>query len=362
MIGSTYFKFNGQAMPSHWQWLLPEHIRQASFPEESWVNCQRCPSTLNGYHHPARCCTYRPQLSNFLVGLALRDGALPRTLFTTLGPRTFLPLATLEPSAYWLKRADHQRNGTICADVCHFWSAQQGCTIHKYRNGVCATFFCFTQAGDGIWQALADYVLALETTLAWWVLQECGFDLEQVLDHLAALDAQGSPAEVSALWGPYRGREAEFFERAAHLVEDTKEELYTLALGFLAGTGFSFQESIHELSTSADHPHLPLGRAALLALEQQVVDEAARLQLPAAALQLAPGVRFESPRLASWHNYYPTAHRMMVKEASSEGLADFQPLSRDEYQQVEQACGKVVKPNLVIAGLIKRGFLVPKCS
>ena len=138
-------------MPAHWRWLLPSKLLDnLTLPAEPKADCSQCPSTLNGYTHKAHCCTYRPQVSNFLTGLALEEKILSEEKAQMLvANRVFTPLATLETPEATSQQESLRDEAPEELPICHFWKDGVGCGIHKYRNHVCSTFFCFTTAGLG---------------------------------------------------------------------------------------------------------------------------------------------------------------------------------------------------------------------
>ncbi len=358
-VNHTYFIFNSQRMPAHWEWLLGERIRHSPYPQEAWVNCAKCPVKLNHYTHPARCCTYRPQIGNFLTGLALQSGDLPTAKFKDLLQKgVYLPLATLQTPHQFNR--DAMRSDPL---VCHYWKQEVGCTIHKFRNGICSTFFCFTEGGDGIWTLLADYVSALENNLSWWVLEQLGFNLEdflltiQKIDTTAGNKISWDATDLDILWGHYRGKEHRFFIEAAEIIQSVKSQLYFVALDFLEKNP-TFQTVVSKHPDDIGNTHLPFSKNAILQLEQSILDQVGGMKRSIMSVHLSLEARFEASTLPMWKEYYSKAYRILILKNSAGDDIDFQPLSSDEYKQVMEAAKHVVAPSLFLAGLIKRGFFV----
>ena len=80
-----YLFLNSHPMPAHWHWLLPNFILDnLKLPLEPKSELQSVPEQIERYTHKAHCCTYRPQIANFLTGLALSEGILPSGKLNTL--------------------------------------------------------------------------------------------------------------------------------------------------------------------------------------------------------------------------------------------------------------------------------------
>ncbi len=60
--------------PGMWQYLLPEEFKWIKPPRELTADCSRCIKVARGEHDAeCQCCTYFPQVPNYMVGLALMD-------------------------------------------------------------------------------------------------------------------------------------------------------------------------------------------------------------------------------------------------------------------------------------------------
>ena len=176
----------------------------------------------------SKCCTYHPQLHNFLAGAVLADAdpALARArarLEAALAARTGVsPLGVLGPRSYWvLYEATPEAFGRGEELRCPFYDeASGGCGIWRLRESTCATWFCKHDrgaVGEGFWAAARRLLQALERAVA----RHCLVELDLGSDALAAVLAEspagpelGAPADEAAIaraWGPWRGRARELF-------------------------------------------------------------------------------------------------------------------------------------------------------
>jgi hypothetical protein len=187
-----------------------------------------------------KCCTYAPNLPNFLVGAILADdsaAARGRVLERLAAREAVTPLGVARPTAYGvLFDAADDAFGRARGLTCPYYVADGGrCGAWRHRESVCATWFCKHERGRrgfGFWrEALQRLLGELEDALAkWCVLQlEPG---EAALDTLIAspewrggetpltpwaLDRTARAKDYDRLWGRWVGREAEFFARCAEL-------------------------------------------------------------------------------------------------------------------------------------------------
>ena len=227
-------------------------------PAETHATCDACvmlpsagqiltqtPDARTFYFNPStKCCTYVPQLHNFLVGQILLDddpafapgrSSVESRLAARLG---ISPLGLAPPSSYSLQ----YEHGTLAfgrsrAMRCpHYLDEGGRCGVWKYRESTCCTWFCKYvrgAVGQNFWrEALHPLLQTVEHQLAMWCLVELEFDaepLEALLDASARsdaadplkpeeLDGRVEPAEYARLWGRWRGREADLYRECARLV------------------------------------------------------------------------------------------------------------------------------------------------
>jgi len=214
--------------PRYAHWLT--ELLGGTLPEEQAATCSRCAmqvdSVEEGYRFraDAKCCTYVPALANFLVGAALRE--LPP------GPaRVGLDRRVADPGVctpHGLDVSEDERTryqAIVAAETfgrapglrCPHYLEQEGglCGIWRHRNGVCATWFCKHDrgvAGQQFWQAVEALLALVERELSHW----CAC---QLLYHGAATEP-ASPDETVSAWDPWAARPADYYMRAAALVDE----------------------------------------------------------------------------------------------------------------------------------------------
>jgi hypothetical protein len=199
------------------------------------------------FHPSTKCCTYHPDLHNFLVGQILRtdpaDGAAARgraaveeRLARGVG---VTPLGMAMPPAYRLLY--HHSPGLFghaLAMRCPYYIEAEGgrCGVWRHRAAVCATWHCKHERGDvgrRFWQALHQLLAVLERQLARHCVLELDPGEAALVELFPApvnglksdpvrsedLDGVADPARQRALWGRFHGGERELFVRCAELVD-----------------------------------------------------------------------------------------------------------------------------------------------
>ena len=183
----------------------------------------------------SKCCTYHPQLHNFLAGAVLADDGpalapARARLEAALATRTGVsPLGVLGPRSYWLLYdASPEAFGRGEELRCPFYDEPTGgCGIWRVRESTCATWFCKHDrgaVGEGFWAAARRLLQALERAVA----RHCLVELDLGPDALAAVLAEtpagpelGAPADEAAIaraWGSWRGRERDLYLACAEIV------------------------------------------------------------------------------------------------------------------------------------------------
>jgi Fe-S-cluster containining protein len=269
------FAWGRHGMPGLWRHLLPEDALWLELPEERCATCDDCPEVARGvFRADCQCCTYFPQIPNFMLGLALRDPnarapvaeliaaghATPQGLLAT--PRRFLGAVQMEAAETF---------GNDPAQNCPFLEPEtRGCQIYAYRNSVCSTFFCDHDHGDegaGVWSRLQGLMGRIEIGLSHWAMTEVGFDSR---DYLARLDGLAGDIEAvsdadgawslrarEALWGTWLGREIAFFEACADRVLRDRERLFEIAKAEPYREALRFERAVREWLPEAIRDEAP---------------------------------------------------------------------------------------------------------
>lgn len=225
----------------------------ARAPGESRATCAACPLVADPvvggeevrYDASTKCCTYLPELPNFLVGLALADAGPGgeegrRTIRQRIALRSGVtPLGLAMPPLFQLvyNRAAEAPPGAFGRSPslrCPHYQIDTGtCSIWRHRNGVCSTWFCRHDRGHiglRFWMTLKELLRRIEQDLAVWCVLELGLPaaaLAGVLEH----SAEGSEARLASelvhgpagkptarMWSTWLEHEEDFYRNCGQLV------------------------------------------------------------------------------------------------------------------------------------------------
>lgn len=256
-------------LPDLYRGLLPEALSR-EIPPERKATCERCSMCKEGcdnladpvaqsrlFRSDTKCCTFYPRLPNYLVGALLsdEDEALAegrRRVRERIRSRLGASPQWLQPPPKYdlLYQSARGAFGRSAALRCPYYAEGSGsCTIWRYREGVCSTYFCKYVAGaDGqkLWTSIKTYLTLLERQLSRWALLQVAPDLIYAsLDaptrpagtlQLEDVEDQGPPEEeYAALWLGYVGREEELYRGCFEAVRTLSAEEVEKLLG-LDGT------------------------------------------------------------------------------------------------------------------------------
>jgi hypothetical protein len=223
---------------------LVEQLLPGPLPVETRATCASCAMCIEGprqgpvqlsFDPQVKCCSYQPNLANFLVGGVLHGGGQPgrESVVARIARRdgvTPLGLRMTARYAAWYARAKvgfGQARELRCP---HFVESPSGgeCGIWAHRPSTCATYFCKHDRGargDRFWLALKEWMATIESEVALWCAVELGAAEaagpdEKRTDPLSRNEALGEvdPADYRRRWGAWEGRELDYFSRCAEKV------------------------------------------------------------------------------------------------------------------------------------------------
>jgi hypothetical protein len=221
--------------PLYERWI--EEFLQSPPPAESRSTCQDCPmisadparnASEHHFNPRTKCCTYWPELPNFLAGFILQDED-PSFARARAQMETFLvtkemmitPLGATPPPSFFEQYNKLKSFGTDLSLRCPFYQEDQtgNCGIWKYRNGRCATWFCrFSRGSVSVvfWKYMDQLFNAIEKSLSRWCVLQFGFANEALQQIFPPPRTQ---MRISAtMWDQWLGREREFFVECSRSV------------------------------------------------------------------------------------------------------------------------------------------------
>jgi len=277
------------SLPALYRSVFPSFF-QSSIPPETKATCSACAmceasnplhiDSVDGvnrlFRPDTKCCTYHPRLPNYLVGAILSDEDAGmaegrRRIQQKISRGVAVnPQWIKAPSRYNLLYANaRQAFGRSESLRCPYYEPQGGlCTIWRYREAVCSTYFCKYVAGaDGrkFWMTLKTWLTLAEIQLSRYALLQLLPDY--VLLGKDKADNSGGPLTVedlddqrlpekdyTELWHPWVGREEEFYRRCHESVRALSSEEFESLLGIDGIVELSILKRLHGAAVTANLP------------------------------------------------------------------------------------------------------------
>jgi len=246
--------------PGFYHEFLPDFF-QTALPRETSATCTDCamlPSAENQhgnfidtYSAISKCCTYFPEIPNFLVGAILAESdpvyeEAKIRIRSSIEKRIALtPHGLVRPRKYTLlakRTTDFFGKSRLL--ICPFYFREKGyCTLWPYLTATCRTWFCkYDRGQEGLefWHALRVYWEHVQQTLVRYVLLESGFPLEIILQSsrepnsltVEELDDHPPCPELyKHLWGEWAGHEEEFFQQTYDCVTNLTVDAFESLVG-----------------------------------------------------------------------------------------------------------------------------------
>lgn len=249
--------------PGIYRALLPAEFQWLGLPIERFSDCSNCPQVERGECHEAtRCCTYYPQWPNFLVGLALDDPNLKDEIELLIADGRFWPEGLVPtPRRFRVAAIANAKGffGQLLALRCPFYRVKEGgCSIHNYRNSVCATYFCAHDhgtSGEKLWNSIASLLGNAETAVAQWAMNKEGIDpkayakrVDSLANKLGSFD-DGERFDESVakfLWQDRYQDQIAFFKACGQHVLDSIDSLYEIAASQSIVQAFEYEQAIRD--------------------------------------------------------------------------------------------------------------------
>lgn len=229
-------------------------ILDDALPPEPHATCDSCvmiapKGTVNvadksaiWFDASTKCCTYQPALPSFLAGRILKDASLEARLAGDVirariaAREAVTPLGVDVPADRrdrYLRATKEGTFGRTPELKCPHFRAGDGanCGIWLHRNATCATWFCKHgrgALGADVWKRLRDLFALVEARLARWCALELSLPAAAFARLIVSPDAAGErtteeardrEGHYRAVWSTWLGREVEYFERCAGIVE-----------------------------------------------------------------------------------------------------------------------------------------------
>jgi Fe-S-cluster containining protein len=200
-------------LPDFYTKFLPDFF-DLEIPVETFSTCSNCAMACHDenkrkpekkyFSDDVKCCTYFPKLPNYLVG-AILSNTNPeldegrKRIREIIRNKIGVSPAGIYPSKKYEQLYLNKKNGFGNSQtlLCPYFNAEQkNCTIWKFREAACTTFFCKQVggfSGKAFWTSLCNYLIHLQTTLVNHVLFASGYNSHDILSKFPSLSINHDP-------------------------------------------------------------------------------------------------------------------------------------------------------------------------
>ena len=236
------------SVPGFYEPFLPD-VFQTEVPPEPFSDCLNCPMIAASRDEMAdnlskpfapdtKCCTFTPRIPNYMAGAILSDtdpsmeeGRRRITARIKSGEGIF-PNGVYPTHRYhqlYLERSREEfgRNRELLCP--YFIEGRYNCTIWKFREAICALWFCKHLAGTRgreFWNAVLDYMKFMQESLINVSVYMCGLRPVDPYgeggrpEYIALTDVRGAEQQYAALWGEWAGHEAEYYIKCYEIIDN----------------------------------------------------------------------------------------------------------------------------------------------
>lgn len=240
-------------IPAFYTPFLPE-IFQSVIPPEPFSDCLNCPMISSPaddtdseqslpFNPETRCCTFTPRIPNYMAGAILSDddpamGEGRRRLKERISSgRGVYPNGVYPTPAYTRLYVDKSprefgRNKDLLCP--YFTEGKYNCTVWKYREAICALWFCKHLAGARgreFWKAVIDYMKYLQESLINVSAYMCGLEPVDPYGeggrpgYTEPSDIAEKEKRYTALWKAWAGHEEEYYIKCHEIVTGLEDEV-----------------------------------------------------------------------------------------------------------------------------------------
>jgi hypothetical protein len=239
-------------IPDLYKPFLPE-VFTTEIPPEPFSDCQNCPmtsSTLDEmdddlskpFTPDTKCCTFTPRLPNYVAGAILSDSdpaieeGKRRLQERIRAGRGIYPNGVYPTPAYarlYNERAPREfgRNSDLLCP--YFTEGEYNCSIWKYREAICAFWFCkhlAATAGREFWKAVIDYMKYMQESLINISAYRCGLEPVDPYGegnrpgYTESTDASEAEKKYAGLWKAWAGHETGYYIKCYEIVTGLEHE------------------------------------------------------------------------------------------------------------------------------------------
>lgn len=214
-------------------------------------SCTLCKSDKSPYLD-IKCCNYFPQMPNFLLGGILKENEfefgkkqIKSIIKSKVGttPYGILPgkKFTLRQNEVLKKKELFNTKQENADQKCPYYDHGR-CSVWKYRESLCVTFYCSSiggKNGDDFWAKLNGFLKLVEQKLSQYALLKLNWDstlLEVKELKTESFDFENLQSKVNKekfnnLWQDWAGKEEELYLKSYSLIQELSREEFISIMG-----------------------------------------------------------------------------------------------------------------------------------
>jgi hypothetical protein len=259
-----------QQLPQIYQSLLPD-IFNRPIAVETYADCSNCnmcqPNSIvddqRFFSSKTKCCTFKPIVPNYLIGGIINDPIIISKITDLIANKS----PKMMPLGYFPSQKELSDYAGILPDNfgiddrvrCELLN-DGDCSIWKYRNSMCSTYFCHYfkgKFGKLFWEDVRDFLQHIESALSEFCCHELGVSNDYLKNHTtnffinvqSAVNNERDQITTPPFsdWGKWADKESDFYTECTRLVHDLKEN----DIRSLAPTSYDIKKQALEESYDA---------------------------------------------------------------------------------------------------------------
>lgn len=235
-----------QQLPNVYQSFLPD-IFGKEIAVETYADCSNCNmcqpneyvTDQRFFSSKTKCCTFKPIVPNYLVGGLINDSSMTSKISTYVNSSH----PKMQPLGYFPSHQELAHYSSILPDnfgidetaACELLD-NGNCSIWKYRNSMCSTYFCHYFKGTYgklFWVDVRDFLQVIEELITHFICKELGISNQYLTDHTtnfytnvqASLEHPDPASSInnSDIWGKWDTNRFEFYSECYRMVQSFRE-------------------------------------------------------------------------------------------------------------------------------------------
>jgi hypothetical protein len=242
-----------EKIPTIYHTILSDFL-EIQIPDEKIATCSSCTlcKSDKSPYLDIKCCNYFPNMYNYLLGGVLQEkelefgkNAIREIINSKVGttPYGIVPgkKFTNRQNTILKKKAIFSTKEENLDQKCPYYDDGR-CSVWKYRESLCVTFYCASIAGkvgDDFWSKFNQFLKLTEKKLSQYALLKLSWESENI--NLDFIDSDSFNFEdltneidlnlYDKLWEEWNGREEELYIKSFNLVKSLTKEDFISILG-----------------------------------------------------------------------------------------------------------------------------------